>query len=302
MPKTKKEYLNNSKVANYISTNNELFDKTLLLTTIPKKNIFVTVDLTADKNLSLTNQNITPYDMAVMDSVYTLLVNRVAAFTPEMIVRIMSGNFEQNVTPQKIGAVTKSLNKLSLIRITIDCTEELRARKQIEKDQTAQLTSYLMPLKVIENKSANHRATMKGYQLLEKPVLYTYAENINQIMSIPTKLLETKAKISDTDEIIVIKRTLIKRIEAMKNEKNKINSNIITYERHDPKTGEERGFFYTLGIQKSKYSNWKKKKNTLHHSITTILNDFISDNYITGYNVIKEGAQKITGVEILFKK
>ena len=301
MPKPKKEYLNNSKIANYISSNNNLLDKTLQLTTIPKKNIFVTVDLTTDENVSVINQNITQYDMAVMDSVYTLLVNGTSSFTPEMIVRIMSGNFEQDVTPQKAGAVTKSLNKLSLIRISIDCTDELRMRKQISNNKTAQLTSYLMPIREITIRSANHQTEMKGFQLIEKPVLYTYAENIKQIMSVPTTLLETKNKISNTDDVIIIKRALIKRIEIMKSNKNLINSNIINYERYDPKTGDTKGFFQTLGFYKNNYSNWKKKKSRLHNTITSILNIFIQDHYILGYTVITEGKQKINGIQIIFE-
>lgn len=301
MPKPKKEYLNNSKIANYISSNNNLLDKTLQLTTIPKKNIFVTVDLTTDENLSVTNQNITQYDMAVMDSVYTLLVNGTSSFTPEMIVRIMSGNFEQDVTPQKAGSVTKSLNKLSLIRISIDCTDELRMRKQIGNNKTAQLTSYLMPIREITIRSANHQTEMKGFQLIEKPVLYTYAENIKQIMSVPTALLETKNKISNTDDVIIIKRALIKRIEIMKSNKNLINSNIINYERYDSKTGDTKGFFQTLGFNKNNYSNWKKKKSRLHNTITSILDIFVQDNYILGYTVITEGKQKINGIQIIFK-
>ena len=301
MPKPKKEYLNNSKIANYISSNNNLLDKTLQLTTIPKKNIFVTVDLTTDENLSVTNQNITQYDMAVMDSVYTLLVNGTSSFTPEMIVRIMSGNFEQDVTPQKAGSVTKSLNKLSLIRISIDCTDELRMRKQIGNNKTAQLTSYLMPIREITIRSANHQTEMKGFQLIEKPVLYTYAENIKQIMSVPTALLEAKNKISNTDDVIIIKRALIKRIEIMKSNKNLINSNIINYERYDSKTGDTKGFFQTLGFNKNNYSNWKKKKSRLHNTITSILDIFIQDNYILGYTVITEGKQKINGIQIIFE-
>lgn len=301
MPKPKKEYLNNSKIANYISSNNNLLDKTLQLTTIPKKNIFVTVDLTTDENLSVTNQNITQYDMAVMDSVYTLLVNGTSSFTPEMIVRIMSGNFEQDVTPQKAGSVTKSLNKLSLIRISIDCTDELRMRKQIGNNKTAQLTSYLMPIREITIRSANHQTEMKGFQLIEKPVLYTYAENIKQIMSVPTALLEAKNKISNTDDVIIIKRALIKRIEIMKSNKNLINSNIINYERYDSKTGDTKGFLQTLGFNKNNYSNWKKKKSRLHNTITSILDIFIQDNYILGYTVITEGKQKINGIQIIFE-
>lgn len=301
MPKPKKEYLNNSKIANYISSNNNLLDKTLQLTTIPKKNIFVTVDLTTDENLSVTNQNITQYDMAVMDSVYTLLVNGTSSFTPEMIVRIMSGNFEQDVTPQKAGSVTKSLNKLSLIRISIDCTDELRMRKQIGNNKTAQLTSYLMPIREITIRSANHQTEMKGFQLIEKPVLYTYAENIKQIMSVPTALLKAKNKISNTDDVIIIKRALIKRIEIMKSNKNLINSNIINYERYDSKTGDTKGFLQTLGFNKNNYSNWKKKKSRLHNTITSILDIFIQDNYILGYTVITEGKQKINGIQIIFE-
>ena len=133
MPKPKKEYLNNSKVANYISTENNLFSNTLQLTTLPRKNIFVTVNLFADENLALSNPNITQYDMAVMDAVYTLLVNGAVAFTPEMVVRIMSGNFEQDVKPQKSGAVTKSLHKLSLIRISIDCTTNFVQEKKLKR-------------------------------------------------------------------------------------------------------------------------------------------------------------------------
>ena len=61
----------------------------------------MTVNLFADENLALSNPNITQYDMAVMDAVYTLLVNGAVAFTPEMVVRIMSGNFEQDVNHRK---------------------------------------------------------------------------------------------------------------------------------------------------------------------------------------------------------
>ena len=307
MPKPKKEYLNNSKISNYIPTQNDLFSSTMQLTTIPKKNIFVTVDLTADKSLALSNPNITQYDMAVMDAVYTMLVNGSAAFTPEMVVRIMSGNFDQVVRPQKSGAVTRSLHKLSLIRISIDCTNELRARKKIEKDQTAKLTSYLMPLREIEIQSANHQTVMRGYQLIEKPVLYTYAEAVKQIIDVPTELLEItdasgSGHLSDTDDVIVIKRAIIRRIEQMKNEKNHMDNNTISYERYDPITGTKKGFFAMLGFNESNYKNadqWKKKRSSLNKIITTILDDFAKEKYISGYEVVKEGKQKVVGVKII---
>lgn len=304
MPRPKTEYLNNCKVANYISTQSNSFSKTLQMTTIPKKNIFVTVDLTADENLALSNPNITPYDMAIMDAVYTLMVNGVTAFTPEMVVRIMSGYFDQNVTQQKSETVATSLRKLSMIRITIDCTNELRARKKICADDTARLTSYLMPIREIDIQSANHQTIMHGYQLIEKPVLYAYAELIKQIINIPTKLLEISnssgnGHLSDTDDVIVMKRALIRRIEVMKNQKNHMDNHTIRYERYDLATDTETGFFARLGFNKSSYSQWKKKRNTLHKIITTILSEFIKEKYIAGYDVVKEGKQKIVGVKII---
>ena len=225
LPKVKKEYMNNSKVANFISSNTELLDKTIQLKTIPKKNVFVTVDLTADEKVSLTNQDITPYDMAVMDSVYTLLANEVTSFSPEMVVRIMSGNFEQKITQHKLDEVNNSMRKLSMIRISIDCTDELVTRKKIKKGSRVALTSYLMPVREIKVDSGNNQATMNGYQLIEKPVLYIYAESVKQIVSVPTSLLEVNGY--DTDDMMIIKRALIKRIEMIKNDKNNISSNII---------------------------------------------------------------------------
>lgn len=308
MPKPKKEYFNNCKVANYISTKQgDLFSATLQLETIPKKSIVVTVDLDTDENLALSNPNITLYDMAVMDAVYTMLVNGTLVFTPEMVVRIMSGNFSQDVTSQKRASVVKSLQKLSMIRISIDCTDEFRARKKIGKDETAVLKSYLLPLHEGEVRSANHQSVRWGYQLIEEPVLYTYARTINQIIDVPTGLLEIadasgRRLLSDTDDVIVIKRVIIRRIEAYKNRKNNMSNDIIRYERYDPVAGTPKGLFARLGYQESNYKNakqWKKKRSSLNKIVTTILEDFSKEKYIAGYDIIREGKQKVVGVRII---
>ena len=133
MARPEKEYMNISKVAHYISANTGLVDNetSLRLKTIPKKNVFVDVDLHKDEHLQLSSPNVTQYDMAVLDAVYTLFVNKQSMFSPEMLLRIMSGNFEQDASPQKIGSITRSINKLRHIDIRIDYTDEARARKLI---------------------------------------------------------------------------------------------------------------------------------------------------------------------------
>lgn len=304
MPRPKTEYLNNCKVANSI-TNNDAFSQTLKLTTIPKKSICVVIDLEASETLTVSNRNITQYDMAIMDAVYTLLVNGTMTFTPEMIARIMSGNFDQDVTTQKSITIAKHIRKLSLIWISIDCTDELRARKKIAVGETAQYGSYLLPIREIDIQSANHQTIMHGYQLIETPVLYRYAETIKQIVNIPTELLKISGtdgsrQLSDTDTVIVIKRALIRRIEAMKNVHNHINNNTIRYERYDSDEDRVKGFFADIGYKSDDKSSvqWRKKRGSLHAIITTILDDFVREKYIAGYEVIREARQKIVGVKI----
>ncbi|MDO5147658.1 MAG: hypothetical protein Q4D60_11730 [Eubacteriales bacterium] len=298
LPDIQNEYLNNSKVANYISTNQGLIDQDICLelATIPKKNIYVLVNLYSDEKLTLSNPNISPYDMAVMDAAFTLLSNGATAFTPEMIVRTMSGNMEQKVTPQKIGAVTRSLNKLKFIRIRIDCTDEMIARKKIKKGQTSSMESYLMPLDEVEVKLGNQKI-MKGYSFSKYPVLYTYAINIGQIISVPRTLLETKGALSDTDEAVVLKRYLIKRIEVMKNDKNNSRSRRITYEWYDKKDDKKKGMFHSLGYKPEEFSNWKKKKSNIHNDVKSILAVFVKEKYIKAFSEVKEG-KSINGIDI----
>ena len=300
LPKIPTEYLNNTKLANFIAANDDLLDVNIELKTLPKQNIFIAVNLSADQNVSLSSSNISAFDMAVMDSVYTLQANGSPTFSAEMIARVMTGNFTGKITPQRIGAITRSMAKLAVIRITIDCTNEMRARKLIGKDKTSKLTSYLMPTEEIEITAGNHRSG-HGYHLLQVPVLYTYAESVKQVISVPTALLETNTSLSDTEDTIALKRGLIKRIELIKNPKNHMTSDCIKYERFDAKTGTEKGFFASLGIYQDNSkpaAAWRKKKAALHSAICLILDQYTTDHYIQGYEVVRQGKQQIIGVQI----
>lgn len=302
MPRPEKEYMNISKVAHYISGNTGLLDNetSLRLKTIPKKNIFVAVDLHKDEHLQLSSPNVTQYDMAVLDAVYTLFVNRQSIFSPEMLLRIMSGNFDQNASPQKVGSITRSINKLRHIDIRIDYTDEARARKLIGKNRTAVITSYLLPVDEIESRAANGQ-TIHAYRLLTEPALYVYARNIKQIIDVPTVLLETHDTLSDTDEVIVIKRYLIKRIEGMKNSKNRLLSTKITYEWYDVKTKTTKGMFAELGYQKENFSEvgWRTKKSKLHKSVSQLLTAFQKDGYIKSFAEVRGAKSSIEGMNIV---
>lgn len=294
LPKFEKEDLNMSKVATFISTTGGLVDaeNPTELITIPSKNVIVTVDLQRDQDVSLSSHNITLYDLAVMDSVYTLYKNKCSSFTPEMVARVMSGNPKADVTPQKAGAVTRSLRKLALIRITLDCTEEYKARGiKIRSGGKALYTDYLLPMSEVQLKAVNGEVYLNGFALKEVPVLYDYAERIGRIASVPTRLLNVPG-INDTDDGILIKRYLIQKIEELKKARNKSELKKIIYYDSDIKQGAMTDLWYD-----ENYQNPRDKKAKLHKMILKALESFKKEKYVKTYKVLTKG-KSIIGVEI----
>lgn len=305
MLKPQTEYINICKVAGTIAAYDGVVNSgKWQIMTIPRKNVSTLLEIWSDDNLTLSNIDITPYDLVVMDAVYTLYVNGATDFTPEMVMRVMSGNMHQDATSRRTEDIIKSIDKLAKIRISIDCTDEFVIRKKINKGQTVQLDSYLLPIDIITIKSANHRSIKKGYTLLNKPVLYEYAEQVNQIINIPINLLAlTTGILTETADVTLIKRYLIKRIELMKNSRNRVKSSKIIYEWYDEKTQLTKGMLRDIGYNKDQYSKWRDKKSKLHRIVITILELFVDNGYISGYNVLRDvdggKTSAIRGIEIV---
>lgn len=317
MPKgdnAKWEYTNISKIAHYISTNSGLVDATepFELMVMPSKNATVSIALKADEGISLS-KNITQYDATIMDAVYSLYINGCPYFSPEMVARMISGDLKKRVSAQKIGSVTKSINKLRHIDITIDLTDEYKKiGKKIDPGIKIIIKSYLLPLdvyaavmpdngKIVKSRKACYEENGEivefevtaGYSFNSKPVLYTYAEQHGEIVKFPAKLLSAP-KISDTDENTAIKWYLIRRIGALKKAKNKAAlKDIIYYDQE-----EQQGAFSDLWYNKSDYSNWRDKRGKIHKAITKVLDAYKEENYIQDYNIIMDGKTPI-GVEII---
>lgn len=291
LPKIDEEKLNLSKVAKYISTTGGLVnaENPTELVTIPSKNVMVTVNLWKDKDVALSSSNITLYDLAVMDSVYTLYKNGCTSFTPEMVARVMSGDAKAYVKPQKAGSITKSLRKLAFIRITLDCTEEYKARGI--KIGSALFTDYLLPMSEVQLKAVNGETYLDGFRVKEVPILYDYAERTGRIASVPTALLEVPG-ISDTDDGILVKRYLIQRIEELKKARNKSDLKEIIYYDSEVNKGALSDLWYNDNIK-----NLRDKKAKLHKMIVKILDSFKSEKYIRGYDILIEG-KSVVGVTV----
>lgn len=294
LPKAQNENFNISQVAKFITTTGGLVtaENPTELGVMPSKNIIVTVDLQKDKEVELSSNNVTMYDLAVMDSVYTLYKNGCGSFTPEMVSRIMSGNVKGDVKPQKAGAVTRSLRKLALIRITLDCTSEFEARGvKLRKGDKALFTDYLLPLREVQLKSANGDVYINGFSLKEIPVLYDYAERIGRIATVPISLMKVSG-ITDTEDAILVKRYVIQRVEELKRARNKSALKEVIYYDEELEKGVLTELWYDENFQ-----NIRDKKAKLHKMMVKVLESFKAEKYIKGFGVLSVG-RSILGVEI----
>ena len=144
--------------------------------------------------------------------------------------------------------------------------------------------SYLMPVAKINYKYAANGKEVVAYKLLEIPALYQYAEVVHQIVDVPNDLFLTQDKFEDTDEAIVIKRYVIKRvIQIVKS--NRLRSDKLSfYWSKTDSAGNEvtGGLFPELGYDIFSLSRDKKKKIT--RIIRGTLDRLMELNVISGYD------------------
>ena len=294
-----KEYMNNTKVGRVISHYEGIIDSSdFEVLTLPRNDATTAVNLLKDENVECS-KSITLFDMAVMDSIYTLYKSGMECFTFQMLYNTLTGNFEQDLPEEKRKPLLDSIEKLRHVDITINCTDELRARKKIGKKDTMVYKSYLLPISEVDIKLGN-RKMIRGYKLLEMPALYAYAELLEQIVDAPTQVFRTQKRLPDSNEAVLMKRYLVQRIAAMKNNRNHMDSKKISYQWYDRKTKTEKGLYAVLGYRQEDYatkSSWSNKKKKIHNMVCKILDTMVEENYIKGYQELRDG-QSLAGVEI----
>lgn len=231
---------------------------------------------------------ITPYDTAVMDTMYTMYTNGISAFSPEMAVRLLYGNPSLQVTQLQKEALVNSVEKLSKILIEIDCTDELRKRHKLKEEESVVLRGQLLPAQAQKVRPANHNSTVMGYRLTETPILYQYANRIGQIACIPAELMRSNHT-RNTSEVMLLRRYLLRRIAIMKNSHNKVKSTRIVLSRYDVKTNTVKGLLPCLGYHEEDYAKWRSKKSKIHRAIKTILDELVEIGFIQGYSIVQNG-------------
>lgn len=243
-------------------------------------------------NVKLTSrQPFTEYDRNVLDAATSLYEygDESHVITPATVYRAMVHATEtETPSPQQIGAVTRSLDKMRFVRVQIDCSEELTRRKlSLNGAQVTggKIDTYLLALEKIEVIAGGQKVT--AYKIMKTPILYDYSRLTGQVLTVPAALLDirdkTGAKVSNTERRIAIKGYLLRRIERMKGKTGNRQSRHILYAdiyasvcEGDPKEKEQRLIREYVALV---LTNWKR------------------DKYITGYSELTHGRKK-TGVEI----
>lgn len=146
-----RQYMNNTKISWVLSTKLiSIAENHTRLNISINGTIINCVDVWRDENITLSSDNVTPYDMAVMDAAYTIICSGQTILTAEWIAKVLSGNPKQKVTQKKIEAIRQSIDKLRYIHIKIDCTEEFNARRDTKnRVKDCIYESYLLPIEKV---------------------------------------------------------------------------------------------------------------------------------------------------------
>lgn len=267
-------------------------------------NIMVAYD--GDKVQLSSRRPFTEYDRNVYNAVVSLYVHGDPqhVMTPAMIYRAMTGLPEaSNPSPQQIGAVTKSIDKMRFIRVRIDCTEELKHRRaQLNGVPivNGMVDTYLLNADGAQVTAGGH--TIEAYRINRPPVLYEYSRATKQVLTVPSDLLAIKeaddkgvynSLISNNESRIQIKGYLLRRIEGMKG-KNGLDNDVISLLSYDRGEKHHPGLYEIAG----KPEPSTKEATHIRNYVSSVLNFWKAERYIKGFDYVRTG-KAITGVRII---
>lgn len=260
-------------------------------------------------NVKITGrQPFTQYDRAVYDAVTSLYIAGNRTVTTDMICREMVGKTEQEKpSAQQKAAVTKSLEKMRFTRATINCGDEFAMRRiQIDgNNATGGFDENLLYLRGKWLKAGKH--TIRGYDILSAPVLYEYSRMTKQIVSVPVALLDVKKRdkkgnftthsLDYTEQRVLIKNHLLRRIEGMKG-KNGLNNHSIALKDYE-KDGKLHEGLYTIAgkpelsqpaaanLDKKELQKRKNDAFSIRADVELILDYWTKVKYIRGFEPYK---------------
>lgn len=264
----------------------------------------------------------TEYDRSVYDAVTSLWVEGNRAFTIDMVCRNMEGKIKQEKpSAQQKAAVTKSIEKMRGTLAVINCGDEF-AMRRIDDDIDFPINArdYNLLYAVGSwKKAGNH--VVRCYELIMPPILYAYSHMVGQVLSVPVALLDVKKRdkkgeysthsLEYTEQRVLLKSYLLRRIEGMKG-KNRLISNRIVLKDYRDHGKTHEGVYTKAGkpeLSQPAPANMTKEEQTkrkndaryIRNDIELILDYWVHCDYIKGYHSYKEKGNTgaIAGYEII---
>lgn len=243
------------------------------------------VSLKLDKNNSnikfSNNAMLDPYCRSVYNAIVTLHAAGNTDMTIDMIYRAMKGGTEEGEmdSPGEVARkkISEAIDLLLRTIMTIDASQETQYYGRTD----FQFKGHVLPAQIFTAKVTGVEVK-DCIKLLAEPPLYTYAQRINQINSCDIKIL--KMPISNTEENVIIRDYVLEQVLDMQNEKSHRN-NVILYDT----------LFRYLGLENA----LKQKKADVRKKVHAILDNWIKEGFIKGYNDVKEG-KSISKVKITY--
>lgn len=302
-----KNYMANAKVVN------ELIDRPITeLAQVRQsldvgQNVTVLVELDLEAGIELSsNHDFTYFDKAVFDAICTRSEAGDRTFTINTIYRTMH-NYDSSRNPTDIRReeIMNSIRKMNQIKVSADMTDHVKSYLKKDKDYSHlsddEIDRMVGFYKIGNEPLIDYRtveaqiqgAKTEAIYLVREPFLYTYSKQIRHVMSVPSELLNLNLNM--TVDRIAINSLLIKRIEKMKNQKEKSKHKQIAKRwrtiRFD---GIYEAVAKVRGVEVADLS--PKVKRTKRDDVKNILNSYKEKDYIIDYETTSDNRQAETKV------
>lgn len=261
-----------------------------------------------DENLKISGRRpFTEYDRNVYNALVSLYVcgDKSHIVTPQTVYRAMVGMSDtEDPSRQQIRAITESLDKMRFTRTVINCTDEIKHRQATLGRKFAgmgMIDTYLLNAMVVHVEAGGQ--TVRAYRINSTPVLYQYSILLNEVLTVPSALLDIKEvdqnggvtddRVSNTEGCIQIKGYLLRRIEGMKG-KNRLKSKVISLDGYDKDGVHHKGLYEIAGLAGDAS---RKTQKSVRDYAEQVLGYRKAEGYINGYSFVTT-KRTITGIQI----
>lgn len=248
----------------------EFFDSTMtpVLTGVSKKFFVLANFRFEDLPEKLQGKFADLFTRAVHDAVISLITNGEKKLNEwirlEDIAWVMNGySNKRKATPAFLKQIESEFEWLMHTWGTIDATAEVKAKGWNIKETS--FNRPLIPSSNAEIVSMNGQR-VKAYKIYDTPLLYAYAKQKKQVITVPLELLVLPDKINMTRGNIILQHYLLSRIDSMK--KGKLGY-VIDYKK----------IYQVLNATEAS----KAEKMRIRERVRAFLDNWVDLAYIAGY-------------------